>query len=108
MSRAILARRLQRLVAEGLLEKRLYEERPPRHEYVMTAKGAAFWDVLAALWRYGEDWLWEPGSTPPVELVDRETGAPVRPLVVDEHTGRRLSLDRVRVRRTRKPSPAQP
>ena len=99
--RAILARRLQRLVAEGLLERRLYEERPPRYEYVPTAKGAAFWDVLAALWRFGEDWLWEPGKRPPVELVDRETGEPVRAAVVDERTGRPLSLDRIRIRRTR-------
>jgi DNA-binding HxlR family transcriptional regulator len=99
--RAILARRLQRLVSEGLLERRRYEERPPRYEYVLTAKGAAFWDVLAALWRFGEDWLWEPGERPPVELVDRETGEPVRAAVVDERTGRPLSLDRIRVRRAR-------
>jgi DNA-binding HxlR family transcriptional regulator len=99
--RAILARRLGRLVAEGLLEKRLYEERPPRHEYVPTEKGRAFWDVLAALWRFGEDWLWEPGKTPPVQIVDRETGRPVRPVVVDEHTGQRLTLDRIRVRSTK-------
>ena len=99
--RAILARRLARLVAEGLLEKRLYAERPPRHEYVPTDKGVAFFDVLAALWRFGEDWLWDPGKTPPVELVDRETGRRVRPVVVDEATGRRLTLDRVRVRATR-------
>lgn len=96
--RAILSRRLRRLVKEGLLEKRLYEAHPPRHEYVPTEKGRAFWDVLAALWRFGEDWLWDPGKTPPVELVDRDTGAPVRPVVVDERTGARLTLDRVRVR----------
>jgi DNA-binding HxlR family transcriptional regulator len=100
--RAILARRLQRLVTEGLLEKRLYEERPPRHEYAPTPKGEAFWEVLAALWRFGEDWLWEPGEQPPIELVDRDSGEPLRALVVDERTGRRLTLDRVRVRRSRK------
>ena len=32
LSRAVLAQRLSRLVDEGLLEKVLYEERPPRHE----------------------------------------------------------------------------
>lgn len=96
--RAILARRLRRLVAEGLLEKRLYQEHPPRHEYVPTEKGRAFWEVLAALWRFGEDWLWDPGKAPPVELIDRETGVRVRPALVDENTGRRLTLDRVQVR----------
>ena len=105
--RAILARRLQRLVAEGLLEKRLYEERPPRYEYELTDKGRAFWDVLAALWRWGEDWLWEPGTSPPLELRDRETNARLRPVVVDETTGRRLDLARVRVRRARTARTAQ-
>jgi DNA-binding HxlR family transcriptional regulator len=97
--RAILTRRLNRLVAEGLLEKRLYEERPPRHEYLLTDKGRAFWDVLAALWRYGEDWLWDPDEPLPVRLVDRETGQPIRPVVVDENTGERLDLRRTRLGR---------
>jgi len=96
--RAILSRRLNRLVDEGFLRKELYAERPPRFEYLLTDKGRAFWDVLAALWRFGEDWMWEPGEAPPVQLVDRETGAVVRPVVVDEGSGRRLDLRSVRIK----------
>src|SRR3984885_2771714 len=88
--RAVLARRLDRLVDEGLLKKVAYEERPPRFEYRLTDKGRAFWDVLAAMWRWGSDWLWGEDA-PPVILVDNETGREVRPLVVDENTGVRLS-----------------
>ena len=95
--RAILSRRLNRLVDEGLLRKQRYEERPPRYEYLLTDKGRAFWDVLAALWRFGEDWMWEQGQSPAVQLVDRETGRAIRPLVVDENTGQRLDLGRVRM-----------
>jgi DNA-binding HxlR family transcriptional regulator len=87
--RAILARRLARLVEEGLLTRERYQDRPPRFEYRLTDKGRAFFDVLAAMWRWGEDWLW-PDGAPPVELVHRESGKPVRPLVVDESTGARL------------------
>lgn len=101
--RAILTRRLNRLVAEGLLRKERYAERPPRYEYLLTDKGRAFWDVLAALWRFGEDWMWEPGESPPVQLVDRETGRAVRPVVVDEHTGERLDLRRVRMALKKRP-----
>jgi DNA-binding HxlR family transcriptional regulator len=104
--RAILARRLNRLVAEGLLRKERYADRPPRFEYLLTDKGRAFWDVLAALWRFGEDWMWEPGDGPPVQLVDRETGRAVRPVVVDEHTGKRVDLHSVRVGRRRAEDPA--
>jgi DNA-binding HxlR family transcriptional regulator len=93
--RAILARRLARLVAEGLLVKQPYQERPIRYEYRLTDKGRAFFDVLAAMWRWGEDWLW-PAGAPPVELVHRETGRRIRPVVVDEETGERIELRKLR------------
>ncbi len=83
-----------------------YAERPLRYEYRLTEKGRAFWDVLAAMWRWGSDWLWE-AKRPPVALVDRETEREVRPLVVDEHTGARLDVRRLRVRAVRS-QPATP
>jgi len=97
LSRGVLAQRLGRLVDEGLLEKRLYEERPPRYEYRLTAKGRDFYPVLAAMWRWGSDWLWDEGSEPPVELYDRASGEPVRPRVVDERTGEPIDVRRLRV-----------
>jgi DNA-binding HxlR family transcriptional regulator len=97
LSRGILAQRLTRLVDEGLLEKRLYQDHPPRHEYWLTEKGRAFYPVLAAMWRFGADWLWEQGSEPMIELYDRESGDPVRPQVVDQHTGEPIDVRRLRV-----------
>jgi DNA-binding HxlR family transcriptional regulator len=94
--RAILARRLARLVDEGLMTKQVYAEHPVRYEYRLTDKGRAFWDVLAAMFRWGSDWLWDEHGAP-VALVDRETGAEVRPLVVDERTGERIDVRRLRV-----------
>jgi DNA-binding HxlR family transcriptional regulator len=97
LSRSVLAQRLARLVEEGLLEKRLYEERPPRHEYVLTEKGLAFYPVLAAMFRWGSDWLWEEGSEPPFELYDEQSGLPVRPQLVDENTGEPIDVRRIRL-----------
>ena len=97
LSRGVLAQRLARLVDEELLEKRLYQERPPRNEYVITEKGRAFYPVLPAMWRYWVDWLWEDGSEPAIELYDRETGNRVRPLVVDENTGDPIDVRRLRI-----------
>ncbi len=94
--RAVLAKRLDRLVEEGLMKKVPYEDRPARFEYRLTDKGRAFWDVLAAMWRWGSDWLWRDGESPLI-LVDHETGKEVRPLMVDEHTGQRLDVRRLRV-----------
>lgn len=97
LSRGILAKRLARLVDEGLLAKRRYEERPPRYEYVLTDKGRDFYPVLAAMWRWGSDWLWQKGSRSPFELYDKDTRRPIRPRVVDENTGEPVDVRKVRV-----------
>ncbi|MFG2377378.1 winged helix-turn-helix transcriptional regulator [Streptomyces sp. NPDC048504] len=60
--RAVLAARLQALTADGILEKRRYQESPPRDEYVITERGIALWPVLRSLglWKrvqYGETQL---------------------------------------------------
>lgn len=101
VSRAVLSARLTRLVDEGLMEKVPYQERPLRHEYVLTDKGRASWDVLAAMWRFGEDHLWEGDDSPVVELAFRDSAQPVRPVVVDETTGRSIDLDQIRIRTRR-------
>jgi DNA-binding HxlR family transcriptional regulator len=94
--RASLSRRLARLVEDGLLARRRYQERPPRYEYELTEKGRAFFDVLAALWRFGEDWMFRGAA--PVTLIDRRSGRPVRPVVVDEATRAPLELRELRAR----------
>lgn len=93
--RAILTQRLERLVAEGLLTREPYQQRPLRHEYRLTDKGRAFSDVLATMWRWGEDWLW-PDGEPPIALVHRDTGRRIRPVVVDEQTGERIDPGKLR------------
>ena len=102
--RPILSKRLARLMDEGMLEKRRYEDRPPRYEYRLTDKGRAFWDVLAAMWRFGMDWQWTDDD-PPLVLRDRDTDEEVRPAMIDERTGDRLDVRRLRLS-TRRPDRA--
>lgn len=56
IARNVLAERLARLVKAGVLSTRLYEERPPRNEYLLTDKGKDLLDVLVALRRWGDRW----------------------------------------------------
>lgn len=95
--RSVLTTRLTRLVDEGVLQKVPYQERPLRHEYRLTEKGRAFWDVLAAMFRWGDDWLFDDRA--PVVLTDAESGHEVRPAMIDEHTGRPLDVRATRMRR---------
>lgn len=52
----ILTARLKKLTDEGILERRLYQERPPRYEYILTEKGRALGPVVLALRTWGRQW----------------------------------------------------
>jgi DNA-binding HxlR family transcriptional regulator len=84
----MLTRRLNSLVKDGILERRLYSEKPPRYEYVLSEKGRDFRPVLAALLAWGNKHFAPEGAS--VLLADRETGAIAEPVVVDRVTGRRI------------------
>ena len=58
----ILAARLRRLVDEGVLERRAYQSRPERFEYVLTPKGRALLPVVAALANWGQTWTEKPAG----------------------------------------------
>ena len=49
-----LSARLASLEEQGLIERRLYEQHPPRMEYVLTDKGRELRPVLKALKAWGE------------------------------------------------------
>jgi DNA-binding HxlR family transcriptional regulator len=50
-----LAQRLTELEDEGLLERRIYNTRPPRAEYVLTEQGRRLGVVVDALRRVAEE-----------------------------------------------------
>ena len=86
IGRNILTRRLARLVDQGVLERRRYEERPPRYEYHLTDKGYDAATLLLAMMPFGESWFFgEEGE--PIRLYDRRTHRRVRPRIVDAETG---------------------
>ena len=59
----ILAARLKRLEAAGLIARRPYQTRPPRHEYRLTSDGEALLPVLQEICRWANRHLpdtWVP------------------------------------------------
>jgi DNA-binding HxlR family transcriptional regulator len=87
----MLTRRLNALVEAGLLQRRRYSERPPRDEYVLTERGRDFRPVLVSLLAWGNRHFAPEGAA--VQLVNRRTGAPVEPVLVDPATGRPVVSD---------------
>ena len=88
ISSSLLTSRLKRLVASGLLERRQYQEHPPRYEYVLTELGYSLRPVIVVLAGWGNARL-APDQRSMV-LVDAQTGAEAEPVVVDRTTGRRI------------------
>lgn len=84
----MLTRRLNALVASGLLERRRYSERPPHDEYLLTEGGRDFRPVLWALLAWGNKHFAPEGAS--VVIVDAETGALAEPVLIDRISGRPL------------------
>jgi DNA-binding HxlR family transcriptional regulator len=71
----ILSTRLDLLVREGIMERRAYQDHPPRHEYILTDKGLDLLPVIVALGTWGLKWT-EGGGRPP-QLLHTRCGSEV-------------------------------
>jgi DNA-binding HxlR family transcriptional regulator len=91
----ILTRRLNSLVETGLLERQPYSQRPLRYQYVPTAKGEDFRVVLMAFVAWGNRHYAPEGES--VQIVERETGRPVLPMMADIADGHLVPLDQCSV-----------
>ncbi|SDI75287.1 winged helix-turn-helix transcriptional regulator [Pseudomonas panipatensis] len=91
----MLTRRLNSLVEAGLLERQPYSQRPLRYQYVPTAKGEDFRVVLMAFVVWGNRHYAPEGES--VQIVERETGRPVLPVMADIADGHLVPLDQCRV-----------
>jgi DNA-binding HxlR family transcriptional regulator len=83
-----LTRRLKDMTGAGLFERRLYNAKPPRYEYVLTEKGKDLRPVLLTLLQWGNKYSKPPGAS--VHLVDTATGNPVELALIDAVTGDRI------------------
>jgi DNA-binding HxlR family transcriptional regulator len=82
--RDVLTARLRKLEHTGVIERRLYSERPPRYEYLLTPVGNELHPILLALKEWG-DRNCNPGAEP---VVFRHTcGAEFHAVVTCEACG---------------------
>jgi len=75
IARNVLQARLERLIEQGLLRRVQYQDRPPRFEYRLTAKGVELWPVLVALMKWGDKHAAPAG--PPLLLRHVDCGGEV-------------------------------
>ncbi|SFO10847.1 transcriptional regulator, HxlR family [Candidatus Pantoea varia] len=82
----MLTRRLGSLVEAGVLNKRVYSERPLREEYVLTEAG---FDFLPVLMMFGA-WAQRNCGNNLASYIDEETGMEIHPVGIDAVTGAKL------------------
>src|SRR5437764_1089866 len=89
ISRKLLTHRLKTLVDAGVVERKLYEERPPRYEYVLTKKGRELMDVLLVLMAWGDRWV-SKQSGPPMVIRHKACGQKTKAQITCSSCGEAL------------------
>jgi DNA-binding HxlR family transcriptional regulator len=75
IARNVLQARLERLVEADILKRVRYQERPPRYEYRLSAKGVDLWPVIVALLKWGD--RYEAPDGPPIVLEHVDCGGEI-------------------------------
>lgn len=91
----MLTRRLNALVEAGLLEKRAYNARPLRYEYIPTECGRDLKAVLFALVAWGNKHFAE--DAPSVQVVEKATDMVLQPMMVNPESGQVVPWEECRL-----------
>ena len=98
MSSHLLSARLKRLESDEIVERRLYQDRPRRYEYRLTAKGRDLHGIVLAMRAWGLRWCGlDPDEEPAVRLVHSRCGGEVGSALVCPTCGETLTPKDIRV-----------
>jgi DNA-binding HxlR family transcriptional regulator len=75
VARNVLTDRLNRLVDEGILRRRRYQERPERYEYRLTRKGVDLWPIIMTAMSWGDRYVYTEGK--PRLILHKECGGQI-------------------------------
>jgi DNA-binding HxlR family transcriptional regulator len=64
IARPILGSRIKRLIANGILQRKLYSQRPARYEYFPTEKGQSLVPALLTFYEWTREWFGEEIAAP--------------------------------------------
>jgi hypothetical protein len=82
---------LTHLTAAGVFDRRRYNDRPVRYEYVLTARGRDLFPVVMAIFAWGNKHLAAKGET--VLIASRATARRLDPILVDAGSKTPITLE---------------
>jgi len=94
ISTSILARRLEKLVENGILLRQPSTEDARIVHYRLTEKGRALAPILAAMTLWGEQWAPNPNGAR-LTMVEKATGLPVAGVGIRAADGRELQPEEI-------------
>ena len=95
ITNATLSDRLRILEQNGLIERRPYQSRPERHEYLPTDKGRELALLMQAMVQIGDKWSPTGREGAPLRLVRAGSGHALKLALVDSETGEPVDSDEV-------------
>jgi DNA-binding HxlR family transcriptional regulator len=90
IARNVLAERLNRLTAAGILVQRPLRSDALRQGYYLTEMGEGLLPVLVGLLQWGDRWLQTPDSVP-LRLIERSSGTELAPILLRSANGAELT-----------------
>lgn len=91
ITNATLTDRLKSLERNGLVDRRRYQTRPDRYEYIPSNKGRDIGLIVQAMIQVGDKWNVAARNGPPLRLVERQSGHATRLAVIDVKTGAEIA-----------------
>lgn len=98
IARRVLSERLALLVANGVLEKFAYQQRPLRHEYRLTEKGLALYPVILSLVHWGDSYC-GTAAGPPIVHHHNVCGHDFKPVMICSECGESVAARHVTARK---------
>lgn len=92
VTHATLSDRLKHLEESELIERRQYQTRPDRYEYLLTRKGREVILVVQALAQVGDKWAITGNAGAPLKFINKNSGRPVKLALVDDKSGELVRL----------------
>jgi len=89
VARNILTNRLDKMVADSILEKVAKKPGLSRFDYHLTERGKALYPVVVALLQWGDKWIFGAEGEP-VRLLDKKNLAPIQDIAIQARDGRYL------------------
>ena len=91
IAKNILTVRLNKLIDEGLMEKKVVNANSKRSYYLLTQKGLSTATIIIALIQWSDKWILTPDKIPMV-LKDKSTNKKISNLKLENESGEEINI----------------